>query len=402
MLVGCLCEQPQQSANPSLNKKPARVAQVVQTGSAVTVKSASDWAEKYPDIYASYMSNADNSMQDDYVKKYPMIATLYEGIAFNKFYSSARGHVYSVKDLNATGRPHPLANCFACKTPNFHAIANEIGPEAYKIPYNDLADKITEPVSCFTCHANEPGNLIITHTYLADALANDLKSLDPAILACGQCHVEYYFDPETRVVTLPYTSLSTMTPDSILKYYNNLMVKGEPFADYVNPRSGVRQIKIQHPEFETYLGEGGIHSNTYKCADCHMSTAVNAKGQNYINHRWMSPLDNAKLLKDNCSACHKDLAADVHKKQDLVKSRTKKIGTDLAELMEELVLAVKSEKHSKEKLDAIRMVFRNAQFYWDFVFVENSNGAHNTKLTHDCLNKSEQLLNEAKSLLKKL
>ena len=85
-----------------------------------------------------------------------------------------------------------------------------------------------------------------------------------------------------------------------------------------------------------------------------------------------------------------------------MQSRTKKIGTALAESMEELVLAVKSEKHDKGKLDSIRNVFRNAQFYWDFVFVENSNGAHNTKLSHECLDKSEALLNEIKSLLKQL
>ena len=403
MLAGCPGGQPQQSTtSPTVKKKPTKVAQVAQKGSRVTVKGAADWAAKYPDIYASYIRNDDNSKQDDYTKKYPMIVTLYEGMGFSKFYKSARGHVYSVEDLNNTGRPHPLANCYACKTPNFHALANEIGPEAYKIPYNDLVGKMTEPVSCFNCHANEPGILTVTHTYLADALGQNLYSVDPAILACAQCHVEYYFDPVTRVVTLPYNSLDTMAPDSILKFYNDLKVNGEPFADYVNPRSGVRQIKVQHPEFETFLGKGSVHANGYRCADCHMSTAVNSNGQSYTNHRWMSPLDNATLLQDDCSACHKDLAADVRKIQDLVQNRTKKIGNALAELMEELVLAVKSEKYEKEKLDAIRKVFRDAQFYWDFVFVENSNGAHNSKLTHQCLDKSEALLNEAKSLLKKL
>jgi len=46
------------------------------------------------------------------------------------------------------------------------------------------------------------------------------------------------------------------------------------------------------------------------------------------------------------------------------------------------------------------MAFRNAQFYWNFVFVENSEGAHNSALTRDCLNKSETLIAECEALFK--
>lgn len=50
-----------------------RTAQVVQTGSGVTVKTAQDWAAEYPEIYASYLANEENTEVHDYTKDYPMI-----------------------------------------------------------------------------------------------------------------------------------------------------------------------------------------------------------------------------------------------------------------------------------------------------------------------------------------
>ena len=38
-------------------------------------------------------------------------------------------------------------------------------------------------------------------------------------------------------------------------------------------------------------------------------------------------------------------------------------------------------------------------FYWDFVFVENAEGAHNSALAASCLDKAEAALAEAEALL---
>ena len=51
--------------------------------------------------------------------------------------------------------------------------------------------------------------------------------------------------------------------------------------------------------------------------------------------------------------------------------------------------------YSEEELDAIRAVARDAQFYWDFVFVENAEGVHNPELTDYCLDKAAELCNKA-------
>ena len=383
--------------------KPASAVkrtQVVKTGSGVTVLSARDWAAEYPDIYASYLANNQNNEVKDHVEEYPMISVVYEGMAFNKYYGTARGHTYTVQDVTATGRPHALANCFSCKTPDFTAKVNEMGELAYTLPFADVLAEVNESVSCYNCHANTGNELVITHTYLADALGEELQDVDAETLSCAQCHVEYYFHPVSKATTLPYTSLATMTPDAILNYYNNTMVNGQNFADYTNPRSGVRQIKVQHPEFETYMGEGSVHSKDFTCADCHMGKATATDGSTYTSHNWMSPLDNQALMEGTCAQCHKDLAGEVAQIQKEAERRTYAIGYELEALTEKLVLAVESGNYTEEELNAIRAVARDAQFYWDFVFVENSEGAHNSQLTKQCLDKAETLLNQAMGLFK--
>lgn len=381
-------------------EKEFKYAQVVETGSGVTVLSANDWADQYPEIYASYLANSENTEIHDYTKDYPMIPVVYEGMAFSKFYGSARGHVYTVEDVTATGRPHALANCFSCKTPDFTAKVNELGDAAYTIPFADMLAEVNESVSCYNCHANTGNELVITHTYLSDAMGEDLAAVDAATLSCAQCHVEYYFAPATKATTLPYQNLATMTPDAILDYYNQMLVDGQPFADYTNPRSGVRQIKVQHPEFETYMGGGSVHKNDFTCADCHMGEAIAADGTTYISHTWMSPLDNEALMSGTCAQCHKDLAGEVSAIQEETERRTYAVGYLLEALTEKLVKAVESGEYTDEELNAIRAVARDAQFYWDFVMVENSEGAHNSKLDAECLDKAEALINTAMGMFK--
>jgi len=416
-LVACNNNTPANTSSPSASQsdsppddlkpenpvRPDRTPQLLPTGSGISVIKADDWEKDHPDIYASYLRNFDNDEHYQYPEAYPYIKVLYEGMAFAFDYQSARGHVYSLQDLDASGRPHPFANCFACKTPDLHALIAENGPEVYAIPYGDLLEQITEPVSCFSCHANEPGELTVIHQYLAAGLGDDFDDAVPESLACAQCHVEYYFDPVTREVVLPYSNVRTMNPDSILTYYNNTtMPDGQIYADYVNPRSGVRQIKIQHPEYETFYGSGSNHRGDFACADCHMGYVDNEDDERYVSHEWMSPLSHPNLIAETCSECHNDLVAEVRAAQAVTHERADAIGEALAELMEELVLAVESEEYTDEELDPIRLAFRNAQFYWDFVFVENSNGVHNSNLTRYCLEKAEFLYEDALDLFEAL
>ena len=372
----------------------AQAATVTETGTGVSVIKAADWAETYPDVYASYLKNEANADMIDHVEEYPMIATVYEGMAFNKFYNSARGHYYTVQDVTNTGRPHKLANCFTCKTPDFTAKVNNEGDGVYSIPFEDMLAEVNESISCYNCHANTGKELVVTHTYLADAMGADLEGLNAKTASCAQCHVEYYFDPETKATKLPYDSLDALHPDQILAFYEET-----GFTDYTNPRTGVAQIKVQHPEFETYMGTGSVHASTFSCADCHMEKAQNAAGETYVSHEWMSPLK-SESIQASCAACHEDLAAFVGEIQAHAEERTIAIGSKLETLTNQLAEAVASGKYSEEELNAVRALNRKGQFYWDFVFVENSEGAHNSKLTEECLDKAEELIDQALGLLK--
>jgi nitrite reductase (cytochrome c-552) len=188
----------------------------------------------------------------------------------------------------------------------------------------------------------------------------------------------------------------------MLAFFNDPanFANGEAFTDYTNPRTGVKQIKVQHPEFETFLGEGSQHRAQYTCADCHMPVASAEDGSTYPSHNLISPLDVPELIEGECSKCHADLVSEVHAVQEKVEARTYSIGYELEFLTEMLADAVESGSLSEKKLDEVRALARDAQFYWDFVFVENSEGAHNPELTYKCLDKAEELTNQALAILR--
>ena len=378
------------------------VAQKVQTMSGVSVLHASDWKDQYPDIYNSWNMTSESDEIVDYLEQYPMLPTLYEPYGFAYCYGSARGHYYDVEDIKETGRPHALANCWTCKTPDFTNMVNEMGPEAYMLAWTDVEQHVVEGISCYNCHANEPGVLTVTHTYWIDALGDDFEKVDGANMVCGQCHNEYYFDPVTKETKIAHNSIASMDPETMLAFFNDPanFANGEAFTDYTNPRTGVKQIKVQHPEFETFLGEGSQHRAQYTCADCHMPVASAEDGSTYPSHNLISPLDVPELIEGECSKCHADLVSEVHAVQEKVEARTYSIGYELEFLTEMLADAVESGSLSEKKLDEVRTLARDAQFYWDFVFVENSEGAHNPELTYKCLDKAEELTNQALAILR--
>ena len=375
----------------------AEPAKKVETNSGVTVMHAADWKEQFPNQYESWAATKENDEIVDYLEEYPMLRTLYEGYGFAIDYGSARGHFYDVEDIEATGRPHPLANCWTCKTPDFTNMVNEEGIEAYMKDWTEVQAEVTEGISCFNCHANTPGEITVTHTYWIDAVGDDFDKVAPANLACGQCHNEYYFAPDTKATTIAHNSLESMAPESILAYFNDgaNFSTGEPFVDWTNPRTGVREIKVQHPEFETFLGAGSPHGAQFTCADCHMPTVTAEDGSSYHSHALTNPLENKDLMEKTCSLCHTDLEAEVRGVQAEIVKRTTTIGKQLAVLTDELAIAVESGKYTDDELAEVRQLARDAQFYWDFVFVENSEGVHNPALARDCLNRAESLGSQA-------
>ncbi|HCK87564.1 MAG TPA: hypothetical protein DHW39_02020 [Erysipelotrichaceae bacterium] len=385
---------------PPADEKPVNeTARVAETGTGIVVTKAQDWAEKYPNEFETYMKNNENDEIHSYLELHPYLKTLYRGYGFAIQYGSARGHTFVVEDVQSTGRPHKMANCYTCKTSNMTAKVLNEGDSVYSMAFDDLTAEITDAFGCFHCHQNEPGVLYVTHRYLSDALGADLEKVSPETLSCGQCHSEYHFAVDTKATTLAYHDLATMNPDDMLKFYNEEF--DEPFADWTDEETGVRKLKVQHPEFETFMGAGSPHASNMTCADCHMGDTKAADGTTFTNHYWTSPLDNQELLDSSCSKCHPNLAADVEKIHEEINGRTDALGERLAALDEKLIKAVKENTLSEKELAEVRENFRSAQWYWDFVFVENGDGAHNKTLATKCLDSAEEYIVKLEAVLGK-
>ena len=389
------------------SKKVSKVSEIkipevpnVTTERAYGVVSAAEWSAYYSDIYKSYMDNAGNTghggIRIKYTETDPDIQTLYKGYGFAYDYTEAIGHNYTLEDVANTERPHKLANCLTCKTPDMTAMVNALGVQVYSTDFDTVYAAVSEPISCYSCHGNTPGTIVITHDYMADAMNDDIAAgkVPASSVSCAQCHIEYYFQPQTMAAKVPYDGISGISPDSILAYYNST-----GFFDYTNPNTGVQMIKVQHPEFETYYGAGSKHKGMYTCADCHMGVAYNEKGDPYANHYLASPLDNKDLIRTTCKTCHTDLASQVKAIQENTTAREKQISALLVEINTKLAAAIEGGTIPEETIDKIKALDRDAQFYWDFVYVENAEGAHNSSLTAYCLDKAEELAKQALDLL---
>jgi len=382
--------------DPKPNPKPS-IPEPNKNG----VVTADMWKEGYPDIYASYEMNRSNSDAGDYLVQAPYLITNYSGSGFAKDYKEARGHPFTLQDASATERPHALANCLTCKSPEFNAFVNKDGVGMYSKDFGEIFALVTEPVSCYSCHANTGDELVVIGGYLNDALGSDKSKVAAEMLACGQCHNEYYFDPATKAVTLPWTGLDKMNPDDMLAYYNSMST---PFVDFVNPISGAGMLKVQHPELETVMGSGSkiMAYMDFSCSDCHMGTAKNSAGEEYVSHFFQSPLKNADMLANSCNTlgCHTDIVKQTGDLQKKVKEREKEVGLKIASLHEQIGAAVAAGSKTDAELAELRSLVRDAQWYWDFVRVENSHGAHNSTFALELLSKAEKLADQGLAKLK--
>lgn len=365
--------------------------------------NASDWASAYPYIVSTMGANDQNTYITDYLEQDPYLVNIYEGFGFATEYGSARGHEYTLADVDHTQRPHGNANCLTCKTPNFTKLVNDMGVGAYTMPFADVFESMEENVSCYNCHGNDAGNkgqITITHSYVTKALGDAVSTIDPATLSCGQCHIEYYFTPTDKETMMPYHDVASMTPDAILEYYDTMeMPDGTVgYSDWTQKSTGAKMLKAQHPEMETYLL--GKHADLLNCADCHMPIVQEEDGTIYHSHTIVSPLDDPTLLA-TCAQCHgdTDMVTVVHRIQERVTDRETVVGNKLSDFKDALANAVAAGTMDEDALNAVRKLYREAQWFFDFCYVENAEGAHNSDLAFYCLDKSEAKIDEGMALL---
>ena len=125
------------------------------------------------------------------------------------------------------------------------------------------------------------------------------------------------------------------------------------------------------------------------------------------------PLENKQLIENDCSKCHDDLEKKVKDIQASEEERVTAISEKIEDMTNKIaakyadeIAAMKAANEAKtdipaasEELAKLQKLQRNAQFYWDFVMVENSEGAHNSKLTNETLDKAEAAADEALAML---
>lgn len=251
----------------------------------------------------------------------PYLKNLWLGYPFMYEYREARGHTYAIHDIleidriNRYGEKGGMpATCWNCKTPKMVQWIKQYGDDFWAKDFNQFRTEVTDDdsIGCATCHNAETMQLQLYSEPLKDYLKSVGK--DPAklprgemrSLVCAQCHVEYYFnDPghgPTKRPVFPWKN--GFTPEAIYSVYEdngNVDMPGfkGKFADWVHPVSQTPMLKMQHPDYETWI-DGPHGAAGVACADCHMPYQ-REEGKKMSSHWWTSPLRDPELRA--CRQC---------------------------------------------------------------------------------------------------
>ncbi len=412
-------------SNPGVPTPSAEKASVTPEVDEYGIVTAEAWKDIYPNQYASYMQNADNTPPyEEYVAsedttsqlpdgyeptdsgkanyladdQAPEIKTLGKGYGYAKYYTEPAGHVYSLWTVTHNGRVNEKtkAGCLTCKTPQFSSVVDAEGDAVFKENFWEHAAPLTENVSCASCHGNDPTTLEVDRAGWVRAMGNDTTaSLEGQV--CGQCHCDYSMDPVTSVPTSPYDNgRPDMVPDKMLAWYD-----AHDYADWTYETTGAKMISARHAEYEfCYGGEGSHMINLgYDCNDCHMAATYAEDGTAYTDHHWISPLENDELIERDCSNCHADIKAEVKAWQTDIDGRTHQLGLRSERFIKNFEAAINEGKLTPDQLAQLQKMQRDACFYWNLAAAENSEGAHNPAYYEVCLTNGNTILDQADKIL---
>ncbi|MBM4068254.1 MAG: ammonia-forming cytochrome c nitrite reductase subunit c552 [Planctomycetes bacterium] len=372
------------------------------------------WGENFPRQYRSYLLTVDaertrhgGSEAFSKLEQAPRLVRLYAGYAFSTDFREERGHAYMLADQDLTERtkkfkqPGACLHCHSSIIPAYREAGNGDvmkGFEAVcKMPLAEARKLVKHPVTCIDCHDPKTTQLRVTRPgFLTGikALATSPDPLphmpsierwrkgsreqdyDPNKLAsrqemrsfvCGQCHVEYYFKGEGKLLTYPWHK--GLKVDSIENYYDDT-----GFSDWTHPETGAGVLKAQHPEFE--LWNQGIHARSgVSCADCHMP--YKREGAVKVSdHHVRSPLLN---VERSCMVCHRYGEAEIQARVATIQDRTRKLADRAEDALMQMFDAMKAARNAgvaDDQLQPIHGLHRKAQWRLDFVLSENSMGFH--------------------------
>jgi nitrite reductase (cytochrome c-552) len=357
----------------------------------------------------------------------PRLKRLFAGYPFSVDYRERRGHAFMLEDQDNTERVKQFKQpgaCLHCHASIIPAYRKEGGGDVMKgfeevcaMPLKDARHLVSHPVACIDCHDPTTMGLRVTRPgflngikelakHVAGELAKEdakkpedrgppplphLKSIhqwarhwnkgdqkedyDVNALAtrqelrsfvCGQCHVEYYFKGDKKVVTYPWRN--GLRVEEIEGYYD-----AQQFKDYVHGETGAAILKAQHPEFEMW--NQGIHARSdVSCADCHMP--YQREGAVKVSdHQVRSPLLNVARA---CQTCHRYPEEEMKARALAIQARNKALMDRAEDALVDLLDALKGSKENSADARVKEALAHQRKALWrvDFINAENSLGFH--------------------------
>jgi nitrite reductase (cytochrome c-552) len=343
------------------------------------------WGQNFPRQYDTFIKTQDDTISTPFggsvkyskLERVPAMVRIWAGYAFSIDHNEERGHYYMQIDQQNTQRvvvkEQPGA-CINCHSANAPGLIAEMGwAEFNHTPYNDLVAQAQMGTSCADCHNPETMDLRITRPAFINAMQERGIDVTRATrqemrtYVCAQCHVEYYFAGDDKLLTFPWDN--GLNIDEIDAYYTEI-----GFTDWTHKETNAPMIKIQHPEFEMW--SSGLHAQSgVACADCHMPYVRD--GAVKVSDHWLrSPLVN---VNNACQTCHKQDEQQLVERINIIQERT----ASLLRLNEEALLdaidaivVAQEAGATDEELAAARELHRRSSLRWDFVSSENSTGFH--------------------------
>ena len=333
------------------------------------------WGRNFPFEYDTFVQTQVDYGETKYggstpyskLEKYPAMIRLWAGYSFSKDHNEERGHYYAAIDQANTLRtqivdqPGACVNCHAAETPG---LIHELGWEAFNAtPYNEMKSRLKTGSSCSDCHDPKSMDLRITRPAFRIAMEEAGVDLSKATrqemrsYVCAQCHVEYYFKGENKVLTFPWSKGRDI--DAIEAHYD-----AYGFKDWTHAETGAPMLKIQHPEFE--LWGTGIHAKSgVSCADCHMPYI--RRGSVKISDHWIrSPLHNPNA---SCQTCHHVTKEELKERVLTIQDRTASLLRRSEEAIIDAIDAIKVAKSSGvsgDRFEEALVLHRRSQMRWDF------------------------------------
>ncbi|HEY1206282.1 MAG: ammonia-forming cytochrome c nitrite reductase subunit c552 [Bryobacteraceae bacterium] len=379
-------------------KQEARETHVQVVALTESTLDPAVWGRDFPREFDSFQRNTEmhatkygGSVPFSHLDRDPRLKRIFAGYAFELEYNKARGHAWSLIDQDKSRRtrerPQP-GSCLQCHSSILPAYRQAGAGDVMKgfeivsaMPFQEARKLVDHPIGCLECHDPVTMQLRVTRPAFLRGIqalkkSQGVENYDPNTMAtrqemrtyvCAQCHVEYYFSGEHKIVTYPWAN--GLKVEQIEAYYDQI-----GFTDWKHGETGAAVLKAQHPEFETY--SQGVHARAgVACADCHMPF-LRQGAMKVSDHHVRSPLED---LDRACLTCHplpaEEMKARIENIQDRHAALLSRAEDALIALFDQ-VKAARAAGASDQALEAALKLQRRAQWRVDFVNAENSMGFH--------------------------